>query len=251
MEGKVKAIIIDDELNGRETLFYSLKEVCPNVEVIAQAGSVDEGISVVESNSFDILFLDIEMPNGTGFDLLQKVNQSNFDVIFTTAYDQYAVKAFKYSAIDYLLKPINLTELKEAVDKIEVSDEPKDKRKLDLLKENLTENNKSFSRLALPASDGLEFIEINDIIRCEADGNYTNFFLAGGKRMIVGKTLKEYEELLSDQGFFRVHKSHLINLSYMSKYVKGTGGYVIMNDGKEVEVAKRRKEAFMARLSND
>ena len=247
----LRAIIVDDEENGRETLLYSLKEVCPDVEVISMADSVETGLQAIKDHGPELLFLDIEMPSGSGFDLLQQIPNIDFDIIFTTAYDQYAIKAFKFSATDYLLKPVNMDELKSAVDMVKNNKVTKETfKQYEILKENLEEKDNSFHRLALPTSDGLDFIELKNIIRCAADGNYTLFYLTNGKKIIVGKTLKEYDELLSDHNFFRTHKSHLINLEFMTKYVKGIGGYVIMSDGSEVEVAKRRKESFMERLSH-
>ncbi len=246
----IKAIIIDDEENGRETLLFSLKEVCPEVEVVAQADSAISGLKAIEQHKPDLVFLDIEMPYGTGFDLLQNISKIDFEIIFTTAYDQYAIKAFKFSAIDYLLKPINLMELKSAVEKVQKRQAARESElKYELLKDNMEEKESSFHRIALPTNDGLEFMEIKDIIRLEASGNYTMFYMAGGKKIIVGKTLKEYEELLEEHNFFRTHKSHLINLQYLKKYIKGTGGIVVMSDDSEIEVAKRRKEAFLDKLA--
>ena len=247
----LRSIIIDDEENGRETLLYSLKEVCPDVEVVGQADSAMTGMTLIKRHNPDLVFLDIEMPAGSGFDLLENIDNINFEIIFTTAYDQYAIKAFKFSAVDYLLKPIDLTDLKEAVRMVEEKKAIIDTTKrYELLKDNLDNKESAFHRLALPTSDGLDFFEVKDIIRCEANGNYTMFYLNDGGKILVGKTLKEYAELLEEHNFFRTHKTHLINLDYVKKYVKGIGGYVILHDGTNVEVAKRRKEAFLERLAH-
>jgi len=247
----LRAIVIDDEEDGRETLVYSLKEVCPHVRVVSEADSAQSGSNAIREHKPDLIFLDIEMPSGSGFDMLQNFGDIDFDIIFTTAYDQYAIKAFKFSAVDYLLKPINLQDLKTAVEMVEQKRVAMEgNKRYEILKDNLEDRENAFHRLALPTSDGLEFVELKNLIRCEASGNYTMFYLGSGKKIIVGKTLKDYEELLAEHNFFRTHKSHLINLDYMNKYVKGVGGYVIMTDGTEVEVAKRRKEAFLDRLSH-
>ena len=244
----IKAVIIDDEKNGRNTLKNFISKYITNVKVVGEGENVQTGIQVINELNPDLVFLDIQMPDGTGFDLLERIKDINFSVIFVTAYDQYAVKAFKYSAVDYILKPVDPDMLIEAIAKIEDTNRLSEiEKKIELLLENKNKINK----IALPSSNGVIMVPIENIIRCESDSNYTNFHLVDKKKHIVSRTLKEYDELLSDEGFFRTHKSHLINLKYVNQYVKGEGGYVVMEGGSEVEVSRRKKEDFLKALSND
>lgn len=245
----LKAVIIDDETRSRETLDLLVKDYCKNVTVIAQANSVQSGVKTIDEYSPDLIFLDIELQDGTGFDLLEKVAGSNFHVIFTTAFENYALKALKLSAVDYLLKPINHEELVAAVNKVEsllLKEYPN--KNFELLLQNL-QNNTGRHKIALPSSDGLTFINVHDIIRCQADGSYTHFFFKEHKKILVSKKIKEYEELLGPYNFVRIHHSHLVNLNEVTKYVRGDGGYVVMSDGQTVYVSKRKKEDFMSALN--
>lgn len=246
----IKAIIIDDEKNCRETLLAMLKSYCPQVQVIAECKSVDEGIRMIHAQNPDLLFLDVEMPNATGFDLLEQVGQTDFEVIFTTAHDHYALKAFRYSALDYLLKPIHGEDLVNAVSRFEKKTNKQDSSlQLNLLLSNLKNLKSPVNKIALPASDGLNLVDVQDIIRLEADGNYTNFITAHGKH-IVSKSLKEYDDLLSDNNFLRIHQSHLINLNYVKKYVRGDGGHIVMQDGTTLPVSIRKKHDVLEKLSS-
>jgi len=242
----IRAIIIDDEQEGRNTLNNMLNSFCSNVQVVGLAHNVESGLSLLAKEHPELVFLDIHMPDGTGFDLLEKVNGISFKVIFVTAYDQYALKAIKFSAIDYLLKPIEPQHLIDAVTKV-----AEQKTDFDLVSKQLNtlfRNKNGFERITLPTFEGLRFIVLKDIIRCEADNNYTNFFLSSGEKVLVTRTLKEYDEALSGLDFIRVHQSHLVNSKYIEQYIKGDGGSVIMTDGSHVEVSRRRKEEFLKRM---
>lgn len=246
----IKAILIDDEKNCRETLSAMLQSYCPQVTILAQCKSVAEGIPAIHNLKPDILFLDVEMPNATGFDLLEQVGKIDFEVIFTTAHDHYALKAFKYSAMDYLLKPINGEDLVNALARFEKKSNKDDSSmQLNLLLANLKNLKTNVSKIALPTSDGLNLVDVQDIIRLEADGNYTSFITGKGTHL-VSKSLKEYDELLSDNNFLRVHQSHLINLNYAKKYVRGDGGYVVMQDGTSVPVSVRKKHEVLEKLAS-
>lgn len=244
----INCIIVDDEPKSRESLKILLEDFCQNVVVKALCQDVAEAVEAIQNHKPDVVFLDIHLQRETGFDLLTRLNDVNFEVIFTTAYSEYAIKAFKFSAIDYLLKPIDIEELKRALAKVEkrMSDTISDRLKqlIQNLKSPSTENYK----LALPTSDGLVFVKINDIIYCEASSNYTLIFTGDGKKHVVSRTLKEYEDMLSEHSFFRIHNSYLINLNAIKKYVRGEGGYVIMNNDQSLDVSKRKKEAFLLKI---
>ncbi|MBI1307551.1 MAG: response regulator [Bacteroidetes bacterium] len=245
----LRAVIIDDEAHGREGLEALLQTYVKDVSVVATADSVASGVKAIEKNQPDIVFLDIEMPKRDGFALFEAFNPVNFEVIFTTAHEQYALKAFRTTAIDYLLKPIDVKLLQEAVDKArEKRQKEKVNKNFEVFVSNM-KNGGSHHQIAISSSDGLLFIKIDNIIYLRGDGAYTYFFLKTGERITVSKNLKEYEELLSDYDFFRVHKSFLIHLVEMKKYVRGEGGYVVMSNGDTVDVSKRRKESFLAALS--
>ncbi|MCD4746839.1 MAG: LytTR family DNA-binding domain-containing protein [Bacteroidales bacterium] len=241
----IRVIIIDDESKARNALSNLLKLHCKNVEIIAEADCVKTGIEQINKNNPDAIFLDVQMPDGSGFDLLEQLQSINFKIIFASAYDKFAIQAFKFSALDYLLKPVEPEQLIEAVNKLEDSSRYAEiNKKLEVL----LSNKNNFEKIALPTIDGISFVKINSITRCESDNNYTNIFTNDGKRIIVSKTLKEYDEMLTPFNFFRIHKSHLINLAYLQRYKKGEGGYVIMEDGSELEVSRRRKEEFLTAL---
>lgn len=245
----LKALIIDDEKRSRESLQHVLEENCPEIEIVGQADSVATGVESINKLQPDLLFLDIEMQDGTGFDLLEQVRGEQFDVIFTTAFENYALKALKMSAVDYLLKPIGDEELGDAVSKVvNKKTEKSSEKNFELLLQNLNSQSGNH-KIALPTSEGLSFINVRDIIRCKADGSYTHFYFKDGTTFLVSKKIKEYEELLSPYHFQRVHHSHLINLDEVKKYVRGDGGYVVMSDGETVYVSKRKKEGFLSALN--
>lgn len=248
----ITAIIIDDEQHCIDRLKNLLAKYCANtIDLIGESQSADEGIKAIKQIQPDLIFLDVEIKDKTAFDLLRQLPEINFDVIFTTAYDKYAVQAFRFSAIDYLLKPVDADDLKIAVEKLE------DKRsknevfkKFDTLFYNLKNINNSSRKICVPVTSGYVFLTVDEIIRCESNVNYTNLFLKGKQKLLVSKTLKEFEELLSDYNFYRIHNSHLINLAYIKNYKKGKGGSVTMEDGSEIEVSTRRKDDFLKRLMN-
>lgn len=246
----IKTIIIDDEEGARESLANIIDKYFDNLEIVGKAESADSGYELIQKIEPDLVLLDIEMPFGNAFDLLTRFDEIEFDIIFVTAYDHYAINAIKFSALDYLLKPIDIEDLKEAVARLEkkrTGTSVEDKR-LNVLLENLQDNRRT-KKVAIPESDGLLFVHLNQIIRCESDGNYTSIILDNGKRILASKTLGEYEDLFTGEGFFRVHRSHLINLEHIQKYVKGEGGYVIMADNSQVEVSRRKKSEFMETLA--
>ena len=240
-----KAIIVEDELHSREFLNNIVKTYCPELTVAALASSVEEGVAAIKEHQPDIVFLDVEMQTGTGFDLLQQFPKPAFDVIFTTAYDHYAIRAIKFSAVDYLLKPIDIDELQEAVAK--VIDKKKDnsgQQALQMLLKNLQSPQAAEQSITLSTSDGLEFIPLHQIIRIEASGPYSHFYLKDKKKIIVSRNLKEYETMLSDHGFFRVHNSHIINMKEVKRMIKTDGGYAVMSDDSNITISPKKKEEF-------
>ncbi len=246
----INAIIIDDEELGRTLLGNILNKYCKNVNIVGQASSAKDGFELINNVSPDLVFLDIEMPGGSGFDLLEKITDKNLGIIFTTAYNQYAVKAFKFNAIDYLLKPINIEELIASVNKVtDKKSTTNFKSSIKNLIENYNSPNSKTNKIALPTQDGLEFVEIKDIIRCEADGKYTFCFLSSGKRLHSTRGLKDFEEQLSSYNFCRIHHAHLVNLDHIKNYFKGEGGYILMSNGDNVTVSKRKKEVFLKQLN--
>lgn len=244
----IKALIVDDESRGRQTLFNLLKENCPEVEVLEMCDSAKSAVESIEKNQPGLVFLDVEMPQQNGFALLESVRNINFDVIFTTAHSHHAIKAIKFSALDYLLKPIDIDELRAAVDKVsQKKSQVQQHNNIEFLLQN-AKGTKKFDKIALPTTDGFVFVNINEIVRCEASGSYTLFYFDKKESLLVCKNLKEYEDLLSDMNFFRVHHSHLINLSGIQRYIRGDGGQVVMQDGSVIEVARRKKEQFLHKL---
>ncbi len=239
-------VIIDDESSGREILHELIKEYVPQITIVGMADSVQTGIEIIQLEEPDIVFLDIEMPRGTGFDILSQLEKRNFQVIFVTAYDQYAMRAIKFSALDYLLKPINITDLQMAVKKaIRQSEEDSSDQRINFLLEEIHAKQKNNERITLPTIDGFDIVSINDIVYCQSDRNYTQFFFSDQKKVLVTKTLKEYEKQLAALDFFRIHQSYLVNLNHIRKYIKGRGGYVVMSNGDELEVSRRQKPEFV------
>lgn len=246
----VRVVIIDDEKASRDTLKGLLGRYCPNVEVIGQGDGVASGIEVIRQTNPDVVFLDVQMPDGSGFRLLEEIGEIKFDVIFTTAYDQYAIKAIKYSALDYLLKPIVPDDLVNAVKKAE---QKKNLGQMNdsirTLLENLHQKNEP-RKIVLSTAEKMHIVEIDDILRCESDDYYTKFFFTDGKTLLISKTLKENEELLGDKYFLRPHKSHLVNIKYIKGFLKNDGGYILMSDGTKVPVSRRKREYVVSTLSH-
>lgn len=246
----IRAIIIDDVKRSRESLADDLKRYCPDVEIVGEAESVKTGIEAIKKHQPDVVFLDIQLEDGNGFNILEQIGKADFKVIFTTGSDEYGIKAVKFSALDYLLKPIDPEELVAAVSKLHDSKEKKQDigNNISVLIENLKNINNTSKRIALNSADRVHVINVSDIIRCESQRNYTLFYIKGNKQILVTRTLKEFEDMLEDSGFVRVHHSHLINMSYMKEFVKSDGGYAVMTDGSQVPVAVRKKEHLLQML---
>lgn len=244
----LKAIIIDDEKNSRQALAKLIEVYCPGVKIVAEATNFDEGLEAIKIHKPGLVFLDLEMPDTNGLELFSRLTKIDFEVIITTGHQEYAVKAFKTAALDYLLKPIDVEELEHAVDSVfEKRKESRENKNFDIFINNFKNN--AEQQIALASSEGLTFLKVKEIIYCKGDGAYTYFFIEGGPKITVSKNLKEFEDLLSDKGFFRIHKSYLINLSHMKKYMRGDGGYVIMSNGDSADVSKRKRESFLTQLS--
>ena len=248
----IKAIIVDDEKNNRLVLRKLIEKFCPQVTVIAECESVDDTILFLENNATDVVFLDVEMPGKNGFDLLANYNyQCPFEIIFTTAYSQYAVKAIRFSALDYLLKPVDPEELIRAVHKlsVKISDEIKAKQ-FELLEQKISNKDLGKKQLAISTLEGIYFASLDEIIHVDADSSYTKIFLTTGDMIMSSKPLKYFEELLEDYDFVRVHQSHIINLKHIRRYVRGDGGQVIMMNGAEIEVSRRKKDDLLTKISD-
>ncbi len=241
----IRAILVDDEKHCLETLSWQLSKFCPEVEVVATSDNAEKALGILRETEIDLVFLDIEMPVMNGFELLQHFKQVPFEIIFTTAYDIFAVKAFKFSALDYLLKPIDKDELLLAVNKAINKKQPILPEQLNILFQNLYQQTHSSNKIALPTMEGLEFISASDIVFCQSDGNYTHIFMLDGSRYLISRTLKETEELLEGHKFLRVHHSYTINLDHIRKYVKGDGGYVIMSNRATINVSRSRKDELL------
>jgi two-component system, LytTR family, response regulator len=244
----LKCIIVDDELKARESLKKMLQTFCENVEVVALCENVEQAVDAISIHKPDAVFLDIQMQGETGFDLLMKLKSIDFSVIFTTAHAEYAIKAIKFSALDYLLKPIDVADLQKAVAKVRGNKESGLLERMQQLLQNMKSPGPDNYKLALPTSEGLTFIKINDVLYLKAAGNYTEIFMLGGQKHLVSRHLKEYDDLLAEQNFFRIHHSTLINVNYIKNYVRGEGGYVVMSDSSSLDVSRRRKEAFLEKI---
>jgi len=252
---EVTCIIVDDELLNQEVLARMIDQFCPSVRVLGRAETVAAAIQLIDATNPQVVFLDVEMPGGNGFTLFDKIPSPKFFTVFTTAHAEYAIKAIKFAAFDYLLKPINLTELKNAIEKVaetlrtKSTNSTDSKKMVEVLRANKKDQNFEFSKIALPTSDGLEFFQINEILRCEADRAYCIFHLVGKRKIVVSKSLKEYEEILSEANFFRVHKSNMVNMTHVKKYIRGKGGFITLSDGSLVAVAIRKKDEMLQILN--
>jgi two-component system LytT family response regulator len=244
----IKAIIIDDEPYCCETLDMMIGKFCPELSVAAILHSGAEAIEALTQISPQLVFLDIEMPYMNGFEFLEKVHPINFGLIFTTSYDQYAIKAIRFSALDYLLKPIDREELIQAVAKVSAKLQNPTELQLELLLQKFNTSRTPIKKIALPTMEGLQMVEIDSIISCSSDSNYTNFFLRNNKKLTASRTMKDVEELLSDYSFLRVHNSFMVNLNEIHKYIKGEGGYLVMSDGTNIDVSRSRKEMLLLKL---
>lgn len=243
MKANLKALIIDDEVRSRSILRTMLSHHCSDIVISGEATNIDEALELIQETSPDIVFLDIELGLGTGFDLLGQLPEISFQTIFVTAYDSFAIKAIKWSAQDYLLKPVDPVELVASVNKtIRAINTKNDKTAA--VEHAIVNGNK----IGLPCMEGLKFVEIKDIIRCEAKGTYTEFSFKDRKKILISRSLQVYEDILESYGFFRVHHSHLINLNCIKEYIKGRGGNIIMTDGAIIAVAARKKDDFLKQI---
>lgn len=241
----MKAIIIDDEKKGREILKSLIENYCKEVQIIAQATNAKEGYDLIQEYHPDVVFLDIEMPNGDGFSLLERFDKIGFHIVFTTAFDDYAIKAIKFHALDYLLKPIDIDELRVAVSHIKKALEEKqspENKFAGLIQSRKLEHS---GKLALPVKDGIIYLSISEIVRVESDGTYSLFYTDNDKKHLSSKNLGEYEDILPTTGFFRVHRSHIVNVRKVKKFIRNDGNFIEMEDGSTVEIARRKKDEFL------
>ena len=243
----ITAVLIDDDSNLRDGMKGLLELYAPEIKIIGEAEDVDTGIAIIEKLQPQVAFLDILLNDGTGFDILEQIAQRNgktsTHIVFITAHEEYAIKAFRFSALDYLLKPVDPDELTKVIAKIKTVLEKNDNSAhIDLLIENIRKKVDNFKRIALSTADGIHVFEVSDIIRCEGEDNYTTFYIKNNKPVVISRTLKEYEDLLSEYGFERIHQSHLINLAYLKSYIKKDGGYVVMADNANLPISQRKKE---------
>ncbi|MBL7700196.1 MAG: response regulator transcription factor [Chitinophagaceae bacterium] len=242
----INAILIDDEVHCLETLSLMLNRYCGEVNIVEQCRSAKKGLEAINKLKPDLVFLDIEMPMMNGFELLEQLPEIPFAVIFTTSYDQYAIKAFRYSALDYLLKPIDPEELTAAVTKISSKKNLPFAEQFDILLRQIKHKGSGFEKIAVPTLEGFELIRADQIVRCEADDNYTHLYLKNKTKIVASRMLKEMEELLQEFEYFvRVHNSYLVNMNEVTKYVRGDGGYLLMSDGSTVSISKSRRESLL------
>ncbi len=241
----INTIIIDDQEFCTEAVKDILLDNCKEIEISAVCHSAKEGIKAIKKHKPNLVFLDVEMPDMSGFEMLQKIKDPEFEVIFTTSFDKYTVQAIRSSALDYLIKPVMPHELIAAVERVKSNKKKYFNQHLPSLYKNLNESKRTVNQVAFPCSDGLIFLAVDDIVHCESDSNYTTIFLKTKEKIVITKTLKEVENLLEGNNFFRIHNSHLINISHIKKYVRGNAGYVTMTDGSHLNIGRNRKEEFL------
>ncbi|MEL6923011.1 MAG: LytTR family DNA-binding domain-containing protein [Bacteroidota bacterium] len=245
----IRAIIIEDEIKGRNNLKNLLAQYCDNVRVIDEADSVEAGLRLIDEShtEIDLAFLDINLPDGLVFQMLDQLERIDFEIIFATGYEQHAIEACNYASIGYITKPIDPDKLKEAVSRVRLGKENRIEERYQVFRGNYTNPN-AFEKMSISAVDGIYFVNFKDIVRLEAEDNYTHIYLKGGEKITASKTIKSYEDMLASVNFYRVHKRHVINLNFMRKFVKGDGGYLVMDDGMQIEVSRRRRPAFMEQM---
>lgn len=242
----IKAVIIDDEKHSVETLIWKLENFCPEVAIMASFTNPLKGLEFLRQQQPDILFLDIEMPRLNGFDVLEELQEVSYDIIFITAYDEFAIKAIKFSALDYLLKPVQNSELKQAIEKHKKKDHPNvSSSQLEILFSNVKEEQKGTGKIALATKEKIEFVLPEEIIACSSDSNYTLVYLSNGRKKLISKTLKEFEEMLDGLNFFRIHHSHLINMRHIKEYIRSDGGYLVMTNEMSLPVSRSKKEELL------
>ncbi len=248
----IKAVIIDDEENARITLASYLKSYCPEVTILGEADSVKSGFAAITKLQPDVIFLDVMLSDGSGFNLLNRFENINFKIIFVTSFSQYAIKAFKYSAFDYILKPIDIDELLDVVKRLKSETlAPADNNaKLDFLQSTMNKEEQSFKKIVLSTNNSLYVIEIDQIMHCEAQESYTLFYLSNETKLLVSRTLKEYEELLQEHQFVRIHKSHLVNFSYITRFMNQDGGCVVLKNGSTLPVSFRKKDVVVKLITD-
>ena len=244
----VTALIVDDEFQSRNYLSKLILQAAPDVKLVGQASSVEEAWTAIHELNPEIVFLDIMLKTDTGFDLLQRFQQLPFEIIFTTAFNEYAIRAFKFNALDYLLKPIDRNELCAAVDRARERISKNHKTapgQMEQLFETIRGQHTVQNKIAIPTAEGFEIMQLDEILYCQSSSSYTHFFLQNNRRLTSSYPLRQYDEILSDKNFFRAHKSYLVNLAHVKTYRKGEGGTIVMSDGQEIEVSRRNKEAFI------
>lgn len=240
----MNVVIIDDEPMARETIKSIIVDRFPEINIVGQAGSVQSAIETINITKPDLVFLDVDLTDGYGFDILTILKPINFKVIFITAHQEYAIKAIKFSAFDFILKPVSVTELSDAITRVKIEDDSNNQSlKWNAFFSNISD--KEQKNIVLKTSESIHLVNVNDIIKCEADNNYSTFYLVDGKKIVISKGLKEYEDMLGDLGFFRVHQSHLINLKFVSRYDKRDGGFVVLKDESHVPVSQRKKQKLL------
>jgi len=244
----IRTIIIDDEEKVRNTTRQILTELRQDIDIVGEASDVSSGVKIIESSHFDLLLLDIKLPDGTGFDILKKLKKIDFKIIFITAFEDFAIQAFKFSAVDYILKPLSAFDLINAIDKVIHLLQAEYYLKLNTLINNNGTNNNHEKRLVLKSVDKIHVVRINEIRRCESDQSYCHFYLTDGVKLTISKPLKEYDELLKDYDFFRIHKSHMVNLAHIKRFERAEGGYVIMADDSKIPVSFRKRDELINAL---
>jgi len=246
---KLTAIVVDDEHSSIQNLQQKLKEFCPDISVIAVAETPEDAIQFIQRFKPDVIFLDIEMPRMSGLRIVEQITEYTGEIIFITAYNHYAIDAIRISAFDYLVKPVSISDLQNAVARLVKYKQSETRERLDILKQSLSEHKSQEDKIAVPTSEGLEFIQIKTIVHIESSSNYSKIFFTGGKNLLVTKLLKDFEDILLPYKFYRVHNSHLINLVYIKRYIRGEGGQVVMQDDTCIDVSRRKKEEFLRIIS--
>lgn len=246
----LKAILVDDEINSLENLQQKLHEFCPDVNIIAASQKPEEAVKLIRQHQPDVIFLDIEMPRMNGFRLLEELKDLHFEIIFTTAYNHYAIDAIRMSVFDYLIKPVSVKELQQAVERL-LNEKQKThtREKIEVLQSGLKNLKSQDNKIGISTLEGVEFLQIKNIIRIESSSNYCKIFFSEGLPLVATRLLKDFEELLTPYGFFRIHNSHLINMNFIKKYIRGDGGQVVLHNGDIIDIARRKKEEFLQLLT--